>query len=158
MILEKDIIIFQDKKIWSEHEELFAKRCLGIYAKWYNSNYNNITQSKNVYSNGNTHETAKGSIQGSDFNKPGNPDNPFDLKDINGKKTFVDESILKVDKSPNKYKNLDDKIIEDMQSQINIFDSLKGKSIDEITTEEWDKVYTPQHKESVRKLRELLDI
>jgi hypothetical protein len=32
---EQDIAIFQDKKIWSEYEELFTKRCLGIYAKWY---------------------------------------------------------------------------------------------------------------------------
>ena len=122
-----------------------------------NSNYDNIILSKNVNSNRNTHEIVKGSIQGSDFNKPGNPDNPFDLKDINGKKTLVDESILKVDKSPNKYKNLDDEIMEDMQGQLHISDSLKDKSIDEITAEDLDNIITPEHKESIRKIEELLD-
>ena len=36
-------------------------------------------------------------------------------------------------------------------------DSLKDKSIDEITTEDLDNIITPEHKESVRKLREILD-
>ena len=121
-----------------------------------NSNYNNTIQSKNEYSNRNTQETAKDPIQRKDFDKPGNPDNPFDLKDINGKKTLVDESRLKVE-SPNKYKNLDDEIMENMQGQFHISDSLKDKSIDEITTEDLDNIITPEHKESVRKLREILD-
>ena len=121
-----------------------------------NSNYNNTIQSKNEYSNRNTQETAKDPIQRKDFDKPGNPDNPFDLNDINGKKTLVDESRLKVE-SPNKYKNLDDEIMENMQGQFHISDSLKDKSIDEITTEDLDNIITPEHKESVRKLREILD-
>ena len=123
-----------------------------------NSNYNNILQSKNEYSNRNNQEIVKNSIQRKDFNKPENLDNPFDFNGINGGKTLVDESGLKVDKNPNKYKNLDDEIIEDMQRQIHISDSLKDKSIDEITDEDLDKIITPEHKESVRKLREILDI
>ena len=73
-------------------------------------------------------------------------DNPFDFNGINDGKTLADESGLKVDKSPNKYKNLDDEIIEDMQRQMHISDSLKGKSIDEITDEDLDKIITPEHK------------
>ena len=46
--------------------------------------------------------------------------------------------------------------MEDMQRQIHLTDSLKGKSIEEITHEDLDKIITPEHKESVRKLRELL--
>ena len=75
-----------------------------------NSNYNNITQSKNEYSNRNTQEIVKDSIQRKDFNKPENLDNPFDFNGINGGKTLVDENGLKVDKNPNKYKNLDDEV------------------------------------------------
>ena len=51
-----------------------------------NSNYNNIIQSKNVYSNRNTQEIAKDSIQKKDFDKPENPDNPFDLMILTVKK------------------------------------------------------------------------
>ena len=61
-------------------------------------------------------------------------------------------------KAPNKYKSLDGKVIEYMQGQLHISDSLKDKDIDEITEEDLDKIITPEHKESVRKLRELLDI
>ena len=35
-ILREDISLFQNKKIWSEHEELFTKDGLGTYMKWYN--------------------------------------------------------------------------------------------------------------------------
>ena len=48
--------------------------------------------------------------------------------------------------------------MEDMQGQIHISDSLKDRNIDELTPEDFDNIITPQHKESVRKLRELLDI
>ena len=122
-----------------------------------NPNYNNMTQSKNEYSNRNNQEIVKDSIQRKDFNKPENLDNPFDFNGINDGKTLVDESGLKVEKSPNKYKNLDDEIFENMQGQLHISDSLKDKSIDEITEEDLDKIITPEHKESVRKLEELLD-
>jgi hypothetical protein len=53
---------------------------------------------------------------------------------------------------------LDDEIFKDMQRQLHISDSLKDKDIEKLTEEDLDKIITPQHKESVRKLRELLDI
>ena len=45
---------------------------------------------------------------------------------------------------------------DDMQRQIHLTDSLKGKNIEELTDEDLSKIITPQHKESVRNLRELL--
>jgi hypothetical protein len=70
----------------------------------------------------------------------------------------MDENRLNVDdKHQSKYKNLDDEIFEDMQGQLHIADPLKGKSIEEITDKDLDRIISPQHKESVRKLRELLD-
>ena len=68
---------------------------------------------------------------------------------------MVGESGLKADKSPNKYKYLDDKVIEDMQRQMHITNPLKGESIEEITDEDLDKIITPEHKESIRKIEEL---
>ena len=70
---------------------------------------------------------------------------------------MIIEKGLEVDKSSNKYKNLDDEVIEDMQRQMHITDALKGKSIEEITTEELDKIITPDHKESIKKIEELLE-
>ncbi len=55
-------------------------------------------------------------------------------------------------------KQIDDKIMKDMQSQLYLPDNLKGKKLEEITDEDIENSFTPQHKESVRKLRELLDI
>ena len=47
--------------------------------------------------------------------------------------------------------------MEKIQSQIHTPDYSKDESIGEITDENIDKVITPEHKESVRRLRELLD-
>jgi hypothetical protein len=86
-------------------------------------------------------------------------DTSFDFNGINDGKTLVGESGLKVENKPqSKYKKLEDEIMENMQGQLHISDPLKDKSIDEITKEDLDNIITPQHKESVRKLRELLDI
>ena len=49
------------------------------------------------------------------------------------RKTFLDESDLNADKSPNTYKTPDDEVLEDIQRQMHISDSFKDKSIDEIT-------------------------
>ncbi|HYO07081.1 MAG TPA: hypothetical protein VER14_08860 [Phototrophicaceae bacterium] len=48
----------------------------------------------------------------------------------------MDENGLWVDKSPNKYKNLDDEVFEEMQRQMHITNHLKGKSIKEFTEED----------------------
>jgi hypothetical protein len=45
-----------------------------------------------------------------------------------------------------------------MQGQLYFSDSLKDKSIEEITDEDLNRIITLEHKESVRKLREILDI
>jgi hypothetical protein len=44
-----------------------------------------------------------------------------------------------------------------MQGQLHISDPLKGKSIGEITPEDLDRMITPEHKDSIRKIREILD-
>ena len=123
-----------------------------------NSNYDNTKELKNGYLNNNNQGIVNNSINRKDFDKAANPHIPF----FNGavdEKTLLDESGLKVDdKNQSKYKNLDDEIFEDMQRQLCVTDSLEGKSIDKMNDEDFDKLITPQHKESVRKLREILDI
>jgi hypothetical protein len=47
--------------------------------------------------------------------------------------------------------------MEDMQRQVHLTDSIKGKKYEEMTEEDWDKIITPEHKESIRKVKELLD-
>jgi hypothetical protein len=83
--------------------------------------------------------------------------NPF-FNGIKRKKTSAGENGLEGYKTPNKYRSWDDKVFEDMQHQIHFSDSLKDKNIEEITTEDLDKTISPEHKESARKLREILDI
>ena len=84
--------------------------------------------------------------------------NRLDFTEVKDGKTEMDDGGLNVhNKDPDKYKNLDDEIMKDMQRQVHIADSLKGNSIEEMTEENWDKIVTPEHKESVRKLREILD-
>ena len=123
-----------------------------------NANYNNMAQSKNAYSNRNNHESVKISLQTKDFDKPEKIDNPFGINGVADGKTLTDESGLKADNKPqSKYKKLDDEIFEDMQRQLHLTDSLKDKSIEEMTEEDLDRIITPQHRESVRKLGELLD-
>ena len=122
------------------------------------SNYNSIRQSKYQYSNRNNQEIVNDSIKREDFKNSENQDNPFDSNGINVGKTLADESELMVENKPqSKYKNLDDEIFEDVQRQLHLTDSLKGNSIEEITEKDLDRIITPQHKESVRKLQELLD-
>ncbi len=97
-------------------------------------------------------------IQRNDAKKSENMDNSFDFNGFNEGKTLGYESRLKAeDKPQTKYKKLDDEIFEDMQRQLYLTDSLKDKSIEEITEEDLDRIMTPQHRESVRKLGELLD-
>jgi hypothetical protein len=131
-----------------------------ILSKFYdegliNLNYNNMTQSKNAYSNRNNQEIVRDFTYRNEFDKSANLDNPFDSNGTNDEKTFVDENGLRVDKSQSRYKRLDDNVFEDMQRQMHITDHLKGKCIEEITDEELDKIITPQHKESIRKLKEI---
>ena len=115
-------------------------------------NYNNMIKSKNKYLNINNQEIVEDTPQGKDFDSPENLDNPIDSSGIGGGIASVDENGLKADKSPKKYKSLDDEVFEEMQRQMHITDPLKGKSIDELTDEDMDRIITPEHKESIRKI------
>jgi len=44
-----------------------------------------------------------------------------------------------------------------MQRQIHFSNPLKGKSIEEITDEDLENIITPEHKESIKKIQELLE-
>jgi hypothetical protein len=57
-------------------------------------------------------------------------DNPFDFNCTNVGKTFSDCGELKAEKIPRTYKTPDDKVMEDMQRQFRMPDSLKDKSMD----------------------------
>ena len=120
-----------------------------------NSIYNESLRSKNDYSNRNKQVIVKDAPLVKDFNRHENPDNPIDSNGINSGKTLAGENELKADNCPTKYKNLDDKVFEDMQRQMHITDALKGKSIEELTEEDLEKIITPEHKESIRKIEEL---
>ncbi len=92
------------------------------------------------------------------YKKPENQGNPFNSNGVNDGRKLVDESGLKVgDKPQIKHKRLDSDVIEDMQRQLHITDPLKDKSIEELTDEDLDRIITPEHKESMRKIKELLD-
>jgi hypothetical protein len=100
------------------------------------SSYNNITQSENEYSNRNKQGIVKDFTQRKDVYKTEKPNNHFDLNGFNEEKTLGDESgITDGNKPQSEYKKLDDEIIEDMQRQLHISDSLQYKSIEEITDE-----------------------
>ncbi len=120
--------------------------------------YNNDSlQSTNENLYGNLQEIARDYIQRKVLKKPENNDNPFDSNGLNYGKTLADKSRLKVDKNPNKHKDLDSDVIEDMQRQLHITNPLKGKSTEEITDEDLDRLLTPEHKESIRKIEEISD-
>ncbi len=69
-------------------------------------------------------------------------DNQFKINDIKDENTLLDHSDLKVDsKDSDKYKQIDEKIMEDMQRQLNC----NGTS------------FTPESQESIRKLKELFE-
>jgi hypothetical protein len=48
-------------------------------------------------------------------------------------------------------------VMEEMTRQVHMMDFLKGKKYEEITQEDWDKIYSPEARESIRKVSELLD-
>jgi hypothetical protein len=59
--------------------------------------------------------------------------------------------------TPSKYNNYDDDIMTAMQAQIPKQDTLDGKSQKEMTDEDIDKLISPAHWETIRKIRELRD-
>jgi hypothetical protein len=136
----------------------FVTNLSKLYDKdFFDSNYNDSLQSNNEHLYGNLKEIARDYIQRNHYKKPENRDIHFNSNSVNGGKVLVDKSEVKVDKSPNKYKCLDDEVFEDMQRQMHIADNLNGKSIEEITDEDLDSIITPEHKASIKKIEELLD-
>ncbi len=76
------------------------------------------------------------------LSRPESSDNRFNFKDIKDENTLLDRSDLKGDnKDSDNHKQIDDKIIEDIQMQLNF----NNTSI------------TPEHLESIQKLKELVD-
>jgi hypothetical protein len=57
----------------------------------------------------------------------------------------------------NSHNNCDDDVMTAMQAQIPKRDSSNGKSLEEMTDEEWDNLISPDHWDTIRKLRELRD-
>jgi hypothetical protein len=123
-----------------------------------NSNYTDSSFPKRTYSNNLNQTIDKEIINEKNFNKSESSDNLFDYNGIKDVKSITEDNGFKDDNiTQRKFENLDDEVMEDMQRQVQITDSLKDKSIEEMTEEDWNKIITPQHKESVRKIRELLD-
>ncbi len=121
------------------------------------SNYNGITQSKNEYSNRNNQQIVKDTSKGKDIDKSENLDKPFDSDGIDGRIALAGESGVNADKNRNKYITSDNEVLEAIQRQMHITDPLEGKNIEEITDEDLDSVITPLHKESIKRIEELLD-
>jgi hypothetical protein len=56
-----------------------------------------------------------------------------------------------------KDKDIDEEMMQEIVKQIDVPDIIKGKKFEEITQEEWDQIYTPEARESIRKVKEILD-
>ncbi len=107
-----------------------------------NTNYNDFKCSKITYSNNNNQALDKNLIDEKNLSRPESSDNQFNFNDIKDENTLLDHSGLKVDsKDSDKYKQIDDKIMEDMQRQLN----RNGTS------------FTPESQESIQKLKELFE-
>jgi hypothetical protein len=79
-------------------------------------------------------------------------------KGENTKTTIMDNNIIdNVKENIAQDRDIDEEVMEDMTRQVHLMDFLKGKKYEEITQEDWDKIYTPEARESIRKVSELLD-
>jgi hypothetical protein len=83
---------------------------------------------------------------------------------FNDDKTGKTITVVKKDNTINnaegnnvKDKDIDEEMMEEIVRQTKVPDFIKGKKYGEITAEDWDKITTPQFKESIRKVKELLD-
>jgi hypothetical protein len=104
-----------------------------------NSSYNNMAQSKNVYVIMTGNEVAKNHIQGTDIN-PKNLDNPFNCDISKNDKTETELENTNTNPS-RKYKQVDDEVMENMQSQLNYSDD----------------TISADHLASIQRLKELFD-
>ena len=103
------------------------------------SNYKNITPSKNAHSNMNGNQTGKNLIQRTDFNSE-NLSIPFNY-DISKNDKKENELENNNTNPSHKYKQVDDEVMENMQSQLNYSDG----------------TISADHLESIKRLKELFD-
>ena len=80
-----------------------------------------------------------------------------DIGNITHKKTIANDNNFNSNKNSNKIKNVDDEVMEDIMKQAHMTDCIKGKKYEDTTQEDWDKVITPEYKEAIKKVKELLD-
>jgi hypothetical protein len=72
--------------------------------------------------------------------------------------TIMDGSTIdNSEENADQYKDIDEEMMEEIANQTHRMDFLKGKKYEEITQEDWDRIETPEFKESIRKVKELLD-
>jgi len=82
-------------------------------------------------------------------------------KDINNSK---DKKIIannnnnfNSNKNSNTIKHVDDEITDEIMRQVHMTDCLKGKNYAELTEEDLEKVITPEYKEAVKRVKEILE-
>jgi hypothetical protein len=87
-------------------------------------------------------------------------DKENDFDDCKSEKAteIMDNNILSnTNKNPDQYKDIDEEMMEEIANQTHRMDFIKGKKYEDITQKDWDRIETPEFKESVRKVKELLD-
>ncbi len=107
-----------------------------------NSSYNDSLHSTGTYSNKNDRDTDKFPIERKAFDKPENSENPFEfnvIKDYTKEDNALEDNNCE---SPNKHKQVDDKITETMQAQLNY---------------RCDNGISKDHLEGIKRLKEIFD-
>ena len=121
-----------------------------------NSNYNDHLYSKGLQSNNNNQLFNKNLVNNNHYDRLENTHNKINSSNIKYEKIKTDNNISNP-AIPNKNKNIDDEVMEDLVKQAQMTDCLKGKEMDELTEEDLEKVITPEYKEAIKRVKELLD-
>jgi hypothetical protein len=108
------------------------------------SKYYDLTLLDNISSGSSKSSTST-------FRNNKSSENPLNYKNAK------DSHIIDTNNSSSNYNNYDDDVMILMQAQIPKQDTSNGKSQKEITDEDIDKLISPAHWETIRKLRELQD-
>ena len=97
-------------------------------------------------------------ILSSDYNYPDKrySNNQAIESNLRNEKDIDNNDNFNFNKNSN-IKNIDDEMMEDMVKQAHMTDCLKGKEYADMTKEDWNKIITPEYKEAIRKVKELLD-
>jgi hypothetical protein len=80
-----------------------------------------------------------------------------DIDNIKDKKIITNDNNFNFNQNPNKIRNINDEVNEDMMRQAHMTDCLKGKNYADLTNENLEKVITPEYKEAIARVKELLD-